>query len=451
MHLEEDPDLTDFVETAAKELGVPGAAVGVLLSDRALTATVGVTSTADPLPVDADTLFMIGSTTKTMTATALMALADRERVRLHDRVIEHLPDLRLPDPQAQATVSVLQLLNHTSGWRGDLPAHPGWGEDALRQAVVALQDAPQDAAPGRTVSYSNSAFMLAGHLLAHLHGTSYEDAIRDLVLSPLGMTNTWFQPWDIAHRRHAVGHLLRDGEARAIEAYPVARSSAPGGGAWSSLRDQLTYARFHLDGTSQGTAPLLDDTRLRMQEPTVKARAGIDGVGLSWLLTNHGVARLVTHGGNISNLQTSSFAIAPDHSLAVMSMGNSRYAKTLGDRVQAWALEHYAGVAAPSPLATRPFDADDYVGEFDLGMWSWSLRSDGGKLNLHMALPTQSGDDLQALFAGPPIELVSVGPDLFAPAGNPTHPTVEVRRDHQGEISSIVHGMRLVHRTRATA
>lgn len=108
--LERDPDLTAFVEESARELGAPGASIGVLTDGRALAATVGVTSTRDPLPIDDDTLFMIGSTTKTFTATALMTFVDRGEVALEDRVADHLPGFRLQDAKAAEDLTILQLL-----------------------------------------------------------------------------------------------------------------------------------------------------------------------------------------------------------------------------------------------------------------------------------------------------------------------------------------------------
>jgi CubicO group peptidase (beta-lactamase class C family) len=446
--LQHDPDLTAFVEQTARELSTPGVGVGVLVDGRAFVAAVGVTSVANPLPVDQDTLFMIGSTSKTFTATALMALVDHGALTLKDRVIDHLPAFRLQDEEVAATVTVGHLLNHTSGWRGDLPPERGWGDDALERALDGVASAPQELPPGELASYSNSGFLLAGHLLATLRGTSFEQAVHELVLEPLGLTQTCYFPWEVAHRRHAVGHLLQDGTATPLPVFPVGRSTGPAGGLWSSVRDQLAYARYHLDGTTIESAPLLEETRLLMQQPTVTARSTIDGIGLSWLLGHHGDVRLVSHGGNISNLQTSTFVLAPDCGFAVTVMTNTKHGAAIGAKVQGWALERYLGVGPKPALPAVPFHAEDLVGSYDLGPFAWSLTTSDDRLFAEMTLPADASAEVQIAFTNPAKELVAVGPDVYALAADPVEPVLDVRRAADGSIAGIVHGMRFARRVR---
>lgn len=444
--MKRDPELIAFVEEAAREFSTPGVSVGVLTGGRALVAPVGVTSTADPLPVDEDTLFMIGSTSKTFTATAVMALVDQGVLTLKDRVIDHLPDLRLHSQEVAENVTIEQLLNHTSGWRGDLVADTGWGEDALRRALDDLATAPQELPPGTLVSYSNSGFLLAGHLLATVRGSSFEQAVRELVLEPLGLTDSCYLPWEMANRRHAVGHLVQDEGATPVAGYPLHRSTGPAGGLWSSVRNQLSYARYHLDGRTTGTAPLLEETRLLMQQPTASSRSSIDGVGLSWLLSHYGDVRLVSHGGNVSNLQTSTFALAPDHDFAVTVMTNTKHGAAIGAKVQAWALSHYLGISAQPPLPTVPFQAAELAGVYDLGPFAWVLSAVDGKLYVETKVPDDVPEEVRIAFTGPARELVASGPDVFVFAADPVTPVLDVRRAADGSVEGIVFGMRFARR-----
>lgn len=450
MKLEHDGDLTAFVEQTAGELTTPGASVGVLIGGRAVVAPVGDTSTSDPLPVDEDTLFMIGSTSKTLTATAILALVDCGVLTLQDRVVDHLPDFALSDERVAQTVVIEQLLNHTGGWRGDVHPATGWGDDALRAALTEVARVPQELPPGQVASYSNSGFLVLGHLLATVHGTTYEQAVRELVLEPLGLAGTWSLPWEVAHRRHAVGHLVQEGVATPVADYAIHRSTGPGGGWWSSVRDQLAYARYHLDGTTDGTPPLRDETRLLMQQPTVTARSTIEGIGLSWLLSRRGDVRLVSHGGNISNLQTSTFVLAPDHGLAVTVMTNTRYGQALGDQVLSWVLERYLGIGPAPTLPAVPFHAEELVGVYDLGPYAWQLTNDGGRLFVQMKVPADVPDEVRIAFAAPPRELVAVAPDAFATSNAPTSPVLDVRRSADGSVEGIVHGMRFARRISST-
>ena len=110
------PDtLSGYVEATAAKFGIPGVAVGVRADGREDYACHGMTSVDNPLPVDRDTLYVLGSVTKTYTATALMRLAAAGQVELDAPVRRYVPELVLADEQTAAEVTVLNLLNHTSG------------------------------------------------------------------------------------------------------------------------------------------------------------------------------------------------------------------------------------------------------------------------------------------------------------------------------------------------
>src|SRR6478609_7724225 len=109
-----DP-LLEFVEAKATDLGIPGVAVAVWADGRERFACHGVTSIDDPLPIDRDTLFLLGSITKTFTATALMNLVATGRVELDAPVRRYVPELRLADERTAADITVFNLLNHTAG------------------------------------------------------------------------------------------------------------------------------------------------------------------------------------------------------------------------------------------------------------------------------------------------------------------------------------------------
>jgi CubicO group peptidase (beta-lactamase class C family) len=441
-----DPGLSALVEELAAELTIPGVSVGVLADGKQLVATAGVTSTKDPLPVDEDTLFMIGSTSKTFTATALMALVDKGVLTLKDRVIDHLPSLTLKDPEVAQAVTIGHLLNHTSGWRGDLLTPPSWNDDALERAVQGVAEAPQELPLGELASYSNSAFSLAGHVVATLHGTSFEQAVRELVIDPLGLSSTFYFPWEVAHHRHAVGHTVQDGVATAVQVYPAGRALGPAGGLWSSVRDQLAWAAYQLDGSTAGTAPLLEETRLLMQQQTIDSRSTIDGIGLSWLLKHQGDVPLITHGGNVSNLHTSAFNVAPEHGLAVTALTTGKHGMTVGSKVLAWALERFLGVGPQPALPTIPFDATELAGLYDLGPYCYQLTAEDGKLLAGVQLPDGLPEPVRIAFTAPPKELAAIAPDVFALAGAPTEPVLDVRRKADGSVDGIVFGMRFVRR-----
>src|SRR5215207_2871950 len=104
--------LSDFVEATATKFAIPGVAVGVWADGQEVYACHGVTSVDNPLPVDRDTLYVLGSVSKTYTATALMRLVGQGRVELDAPVRRYVPELKLAGERAAAEVTVLHLLNH---------------------------------------------------------------------------------------------------------------------------------------------------------------------------------------------------------------------------------------------------------------------------------------------------------------------------------------------------
>ncbi|HEY0167668.1 MAG TPA: serine hydrolase domain-containing protein [Jatrophihabitans sp.] len=364
-------ELQDKLDGLVCELGVIGVAAGVLVDGQERYAFSGVTSVENPLPVEANTLFQVGSTTKTFTATALLRLVDQGLVGLDDPVRSYVPEFRTKQPEVGEQVTVLHLLNHTAGWDGDLFADTGNGDDSLARYVELMADLEQVTPLGGPVSYNNASLSLAGRVIEKVSGATYEQALRELLLTPLGLENTWFFPADVMTRRFAVGHTCReDGRVTVNRPWAVPRSAAPAGGLSANAADQLAWARFHLgDGTAPDGARLLPATLLRrMQEPTVDMRGSTHGdyVGLSWLLRDIGGTRLVGHGGS-TNGQYSNFTMAPQRGFALISMTNSGpNGPQLNDELTKWALRHYLELedVRPEPLVVGDDELAVFAGEY---------------------------------------------------------------------------------------
>src|SRR5438105_1651274 len=151
-------EFRSYFEAEVARRHVPGVALGLLLDDVEHTAGFGVTNLDNPLPVDEDTLFQVGSITKTFTATAVMRLVDEGRLDLDRPVQIYLPDFRLAEPNVAATVTTRHLLTHTAGWIGDFFSDTGRGDDALARYVVEMADLEQLTPPGGVYSYCNAGF-----------------------------------------------------------------------------------------------------------------------------------------------------------------------------------------------------------------------------------------------------------------------------------------------------
>jgi CubicO group peptidase (beta-lactamase class C family) len=268
----EQDALAAKVRELATELDVPGVAVGIVHRGVEQYAFSGVTSIKNPLTVDEATLFQFGSTGKTFTATAIMRLMERGDLDLDAPVRTYLPEFALQDENVAREATVLNLLNHTAGWEGDLSDNTGDGDDALERYVALMKDIKQVTPLNATVSYNNASLSVAGRIIEKITGKTYEAAMRELVLDPLGLNDTLFFMTEIMMRRFAVGHMQEeDGSIHLAPSWAIPRGNAPAGGMSATAADQIRWARFHLgDGTAaDGTRVLSAESVQRMQQPTV--------------------------------------------------------------------------------------------------------------------------------------------------------------------------------------
>ncbi|MFF3671201.1 serine hydrolase domain-containing protein [Microtetraspora malaysiensis] len=350
----------------ADKYGVPGAAFGVLrLTDSAspqdderIEVAHGVLSTATGVRATPDSLFQIASLTKSWTATAAAWLADSGALDLDRPIADLLPGLPLGD------LTPRQLLSHTSGLEGDVYFDTGPGDDCLARYAARLGEIPRLHRPGELWSYSNAGYVLAGRVIEAVTGLVWEEAMRELLFRPLGLTRTVVSAAEAVLHRVAVGHRPGpDGLVAPVAAWRPGRFCGPGGGIACSVGDLLSFARLHLTGGLIGNGRRIlgeasvEDMRTRRADlPGGRLNTAGWGTGLmvdEW--EGHPVAG---HNGEIAG-QSALFWLCPEQGLAVALLCNaaSLGAEVLADRMMREAFETFAGIAmpaAPAPPA-RPW------------------------------------------------------------------------------------------------
>lgn len=343
-------DLDRFVKREISRTGVPGVAVGIFHRGRRFTNGYGVTNVDHPLPVTSDTLFQIGSTTKTYTATAIMQLVDKGKVDLDVPVRRYLPGFRLRDDEATRKVTLRHLLTHMSGWVGDYFYQGGWGDDALEKVVTSMSKIKQLTPLGTVWSYSNSSFYVAGRVIERVTKKPYEVAIKEMLFDPLEMTESFFFPQDVMTRRFVVGHITNGKKSTVATPWRGSRSSAPAGAITASAGDQLKWAAFHMgDGRAPNGKRILKKSSLKMmQQEQVYVGSMTETMGISWLMSKVGGVKTVRHGGTTLG-QLSAFVMVPEKDFAVTVLTNSTAGRTLHPAVLNWALEHYVDVRGDKP------------------------------------------------------------------------------------------------------
>jgi CubicO group peptidase (beta-lactamase class C family) len=382
-------NLTSEITRGLQRLPIPGLAVGVWHAGSEQTAGFGVTSVEHPLPVTPDTLFQIGSISKTFTATALLMLMEAGKIDLDTPLRAYLPDFRLSDENVAARVTIKHLLTHTGGWLGDYFNDFGYGDDAQAKMLNEIAKLPQFTPLGEVWSYCNTGFNIAGRLVEVITGQSYEAAIKEMILDPLGMSMTFYFPHDVLTHRFAVGHAITDRAAQVARPWPIGRAGHPVGGVISTVIDLLKYARFHL---SDGAGLLRPETIKLMQTPIVTG-SGLDVFGLSWFITPIGDVHVLRHGGATHGF-TADFTIVPSRQFAITTLTNSDEGSVLYGDLRASALKQYLNVAWPQTPEIKLPEEEllPYTGRYDSALARRDLYLQDGVLMLqsipHGGFPT---------------------------------------------------------------
>jgi CubicO group peptidase (beta-lactamase class C family) len=382
--------LSGFAASAAGRFGVPGLAAGVWAGGREVYACHGVTSIENPLPVDPDTVFVVGSVTKTFTATAVMCLVADGKVELEAPVRRYVPEFTLKDERAAAAITVLNLLNHTAGLEWRMSNETGEGDDALALYVAKMAESEPITPPGARASYSQVGYNLAGRVIEKVTGLTFERAVASLLLEPLGLSHTFFSAAEAMTRRFAVGHNLGEhGTLSVARQWKDTRANNPGGDAASSVADLLRWARFHLgDGRAETGGQVLPAAVLRqMRQQTVELRGSSlgDALGIGWFLRDIGGVRTVGHDGS-SNGQFASLLTVPERDFAVVALSNAGPdgGLAVNRAVVRFALEHYLGVADrdPEPLPYDQARAAEITGIYQNDMMTLTFRAEGARLTV---------------------------------------------------------------------
>src|SRR5262249_11947498 len=151
----------------------------------ALARGYGYANIEQALSAAPTTIYQIGSTTKPLTATAIMVLVDRGLISLDERVQKYLPKL----PVQYSEITIRQLLTHTSGLNRDL--RTGNTDDfTLEEFWKRLALAPVSFKPGDRWEYSNTGYILLGMIIESVTKKPYGEFLNESIFTPVGMKET---------------------------------------------------------------------------------------------------------------------------------------------------------------------------------------------------------------------------------------------------------------------
>jgi CubicO group peptidase (beta-lactamase class C family) len=259
-------------------------------------ATTGWADIENKKPMRSDSIFQIMSMTKPFTGVGIMMMVEEGKLNLHDPVSKYLPEFK-----DKPNVLVRQLMSHTSGMAAN---PPGDKMEWYYSMKVSLQEAVQHYAtvpllqePGTKWVYSNMGIATLGRLIEVTSGLKYEDFIASRILSPLGMSDTFFFPPENKRSRIVVNYCSKEGKISPCPHNTLGGDSrdlrvgaiypAPEFGLYSTAEDLARFYQMMLqNGTFAGKRYLSKasvDAMTMVQTGDLKAghNAGT-GFGLTW-------------------------------------------------------------------------------------------------------------------------------------------------------------------------
>jgi CubicO group peptidase (beta-lactamase class C family) len=309
-----------YVQERMAAWSVPGLALAIVEDGQVtLTRGYGLADREQGRPMTPQTPIAIGSTTKPLTATAVLQLVEAGKVGLDDPVTRYLPWFQLDDPRT-AGITVRQLLSHTSGIPASASLDGRQDADALERRVRSLEWEKPRSAPGTRWEYANDGFNTAGLIVQVVSGMAYEQYIAEAILKPLGMTRSTFDPIRAVELGLAQGYVRRKGEL-SPEQTRLTRAYNPSGMLLASADDAGRYLAAMVGGGSLDGARVLSPASVDlMWAPAARVGDNLE-YGLGWFLSQQEGLRAVVHPGEILTMG-SMFVLVPERQLGVAVLTN---------------------------------------------------------------------------------------------------------------------------------
>ncbi|HEV2362927.1 MAG TPA: serine hydrolase domain-containing protein [Caulobacteraceae bacterium] len=390
--------MSDALGDLAPRCGVPGATVGVIRDGQVHCAAAGVLNLDTQAPVRPESLFQIGSITKVFTAILALQQVGLARLTLDDPVRRVLPGFHLADNAAAASITLRQLLTHTSGMDGDLFVECPAGPDRLARYVELLETTRQLHAPGERFSYCNAGFVLAGRMIEAVGGRSWQAALQADVLGPLGIEGEAGEGSLARVPSRASGHEPDPARSRALKVqesvYALPQTCAPAGTTLTmSVGDLLKLAQALM-----GRGRLAADRRLLPEELTaemLRRQMALPGyaysfathVGLGPLIYDWDGEQLWGHDGDTLGFQAF-LRVHPASGTAMALLTNGGGAVDLAFAAFAAVFPELAGIRPPPFPPARPdlsVNPNAYVGSYDRLTRAILVEREGAGLSMRLA------------------------------------------------------------------
>lgn len=298
----------DFVREQMKTDRTVGITIGFIKDDYTWVKAFGYADLENKLPARPESAYRLASVSKTMTAIAVLQLAEQGKIDLDAEVQKYVPYF----PKKKYPVTVRELLGHLGGishYKDEAEEHFKEHKNT-REAIAVFADFDLIAEPNTRFSYSSYGYNLLAAIVESASGKSFGDYLRENVWNPLGMKDTRMDdPLDIIPNR-VRGYQLIKGQIKNSEFVDIS-SRFGSGGTRSTVIDLLKFAR----GLNQGKL-LSPQTRDRMWTSMTTGGGQFTNYGMGWWTNSANGRFVVRHGGSQNETQTY-LLILPAHNFAI--------------------------------------------------------------------------------------------------------------------------------------
>ncbi len=323
-------DIRAFIAEAMKTWDVPGLSVAIVRGDSVIFSEgFGYRDLERKLPVDPETMFAIGSSTKAFTSFVVASLVDEEKLAWDTPIATYLPSFHLQDECASKMMTPRDLLLHVSG----LPRHDllWYGSSLTRQELFERLRylEPSTSFRGRW-QYQNLMYMTAGYLAANVAGTTWEDLVQTKIFDPLGMKRSNFSVSSMERDSNTALPYQEKNKAMVRIPYRSLDQIGPAGSINSTAEDMARWVRLHLgNGSFHGARVISQGTLAQLHAPQVVVPGAMFAAkeilfnlyGMGWFIQAYRGHRLLHHGGNIDGF-TALVSMMPDDSVGLVILTN---------------------------------------------------------------------------------------------------------------------------------
>lgn len=342
-------NIDDWIEASRQDWKIPGMAVGIVKDGKVVYAQgFGEKKLGSGEKVDANTIFSIASVSKNITAAALGILVDEGKIDWDDKITQHIPWFQLKDPWITKELTIRDALTHRVGLGRYLGNRLQFMTDSPRDTILYQMRYMDLEKPFRSnFVYNNVMYSLAGQIIEHVEGVTWDEFLKTRLFSPLEMNTTTTSITEFkGGDNQAYPHQEIDGEVVSIQRRNW-DNAGPAGGVNASINDLNKWLLMQLgtSGEYNGKTIVSEKQMNELHKPQMvsgqaNAMAAQSTYGFGWNITDHKGKRVITHGGATDGFNTSMY-LMPELELGVIVVGNTF--NGLGNAVAYQVMDAYLG------------------------------------------------------------------------------------------------------------